>query len=84
MSFLSISISFQDLFLYDVESIDATLGRTMKEFHALASRKKHLPSAQLSFRGSGIEDLCLTFTSVPGCPDTDLFSTDSDVRNYLT
>ncbi|KAL6516406.1 E3 ubiquitin-protein ligase upl4 [Orobanche gracilis] len=71
----------KDLSLYDIEPIDATIDRTMKEFHAIASRKKHIPSAKLSYGGCSIKDLNLTFTSVPGCPDTDLSSTDSDIND---
>ncbi|GLT72296.1 hypothetical protein SLA2020_442450 [Shorea laevis] len=67
----------QELTLYDIQSLDPELGRTLLEFQALVNRKKFLesvneenspPEFDLCFRDARIEDLCLDFT-LPGYPD---------------
>ncbi|XVE76239.1 hypothetical protein DITRI_Ditri12bG0156800 [Diplodiscus trichospermus] len=67
----------QDLSLYDIQSFDPELGRTLVDFQAIVNRKKHLESVcvenstlklDLCFRNTRIEDLCLDFT-LPGYPD---------------
>uniref|UniRef100_A0A2P2M427 HECT-type E3 ubiquitin transferase n=1 Tax=Rhizophora mucronata TaxID=61149 RepID=A0A2P2M427_RHIMU len=72
----------QELNLFDVQSFDPELGRTLLEFLALANRKKNLglfsgenSSSRIdtSFRNTRIEDLCIDFT-LPGHPDCILAS----------
>ncbi|OIV99549.1 hypothetical protein TanjilG_17359 [Lupinus angustifolius] len=66
----------QELDLHDILVIDAGLGKTLQELNALVCRKNYLEScgsytdkiANLHFRGSPIEDLCLDFT-LPGYPE---------------
>ncbi|PRQ43454.1 putative aminoacyltransferase, E1 ubiquitin-activating enzyme [Rosa chinensis] len=67
----------QDLGLYDIQSFDPVLGRTLLEFKALVERKRFLESVHgenttfefdSCFRETRIEDLCLDFT-LPGYPD---------------
>ncbi|XVF76511.1 hypothetical protein PTKIN_Ptkin13bG0271900 [Pterospermum kingtungense] len=67
----------QELSLYDIQSFDPELGRTLLEFQAIVSRKRHLESIcaensklelDLCFRKTRIEDLYLDFT-LPGYPD---------------
>lgn len=67
----------QELTLYDIQSFDPGLGRTLLEFQALVDRKKFLEltcgesstfNFDSCFRSTGIEDLCLDFT-LPGYPD---------------
>ncbi|XP_050227305.1 E3 ubiquitin-protein ligase UPL4 isoform X2 [Mercurialis annua] len=67
----------QELNLYDIQSFDPELGRTLLEFQALVQRKKFLGSAlgenscstfDACFRNTRIEDLSLDFT-LPGYPD---------------
>ncbi|XP_038695797.1 E3 ubiquitin-protein ligase UPL4-like isoform X1 [Tripterygium wilfordii] len=65
----------QDLSLYDIQSFDPELGRTLLEFQALVNRKKHLNSCgnrsalkvESCYRNTRIEDLYLDFT-LPGYP----------------
>ncbi|KAL5711305.1 HECT-type E3 ubiquitin transferase [Ranunculus cassubicifolius] len=58
-----------ELNIYDIQSIDPELGRTMLEFQALAERKNNSQSTSESyFRNTRIEDLWLEF-SLPGYPD---------------
>ncbi|KAL8152697.1 hypothetical protein V2J09_010457 [Rumex salicifolius] len=80
----------QDLSLYDIQSFDPELGRTLLEFHAIISRQKCLRAdckedltseLDLSFRGMGIEDLYLDFT-LPGYPD--YFLADQDGHSVVT
>lgn len=68
--------------MYDIQSFDPELGRTLLEFQALVNRKKFLesvieenspPEFDLCFRDTRIEDLCLDFT-LPGYPDYALAS----------
>ncbi|XP_050242873.1 E3 ubiquitin-protein ligase UPL4 isoform X2 [Quercus robur] len=67
----------QELTLYDIQSFDPELGRTLLEFQALVNRKKFLesvreenspPEFDSCFRNTRIEDLFLDFT-LPGYPD---------------
>ncbi|OMO73502.1 E3 ubiquitin-protein ligase [Corchorus olitorius] len=67
----------QDLSVYDIQSFDPELGRTLLEFQAIVYQKMHLESISvensmlkpdLCFRNTRIEDLCLDFT-LPGYPD---------------
>ncbi|CAA6654807.1 unnamed protein product [Spirodela intermedia] len=67
----------QELDVYDVQSFDPELGRTLLEFLAIVYRRKYIESASgknagtgsdLLYRGSRIEDLCLDF-SLPGYSD---------------
>ncbi|KAL9426451.1 hypothetical protein AB3S75_033269 [Citrus x aurantiifolia] len=67
----------KELSLYDIQSFDRELGRTLLEFEAIAYRKKHLESTseerstfglESCFRNTRVEDLCLDFT-LPGYPD---------------
>ncbi|XP_020579574.1 E3 ubiquitin-protein ligase UPL4 [Phalaenopsis equestris] len=67
----------QALGIYDIQSFDPELGRTLLEFQALSHRKSFLKSASsqnfghasdLSFRNTAIEDLYLDFT-LPGYSD---------------
>jgi E3 ubiquitin-protein ligase TRIP12 len=63
--------------LYDIQSFDPELGRTLLEFQALVNRKKKMGSAfgensssalDACFWNTKIEDLYLDFT-LPGYPD---------------
>jgi E3 ubiquitin-protein ligase TRIP12 len=63
--------------LYDIQTIDPELGRTLLEMQALVRRKQFLENqpgdvheaiSALRFRGSSLEDLCLDF-SLPGYPE---------------
>lgn len=77
----------QDLDIYDIQSFDPELGRTLIEFQALA-KKKGLLESKLGehskdrfdpfFRNTRIEDLCLDF-SLPGYPDY-VFSSRGDSK----
>ncbi|XP_062217886.1 E3 ubiquitin-protein ligase UPL3-like [Phragmites australis] len=67
----------QELDLFDIVSFDAELGKTLQELQVLVDSKRLLEStsgenilevADLHFRGTAIEDLCLDFT-LPGYPD---------------
>ncbi|KAJ9559067.1 hypothetical protein OSB04_013681 [Centaurea solstitialis] len=66
----------QELTVYDVQSFDPDLGKTLIEFQALVERQKYLESVgentaielDSCFRGTKIEDLHLDFT-LPGYPD---------------
>ncbi|KAI3512096.1 hypothetical protein L1887_19286 [Cichorium endivia] len=62
----------QELTMYDIQSFDAGLGKTLVEFQALVERKKYLEkfgeNSEFEFRGTKIDDLHLDFT-LPGCPD---------------
>ncbi|XP_043700605.1 E3 ubiquitin-protein ligase UPL4 isoform X1 [Telopea speciosissima] len=67
----------QDLNVFDIQSFDPELGRTLLEFQALVDRKKLLESVSVNsttiisescFRNTRIEDLFLEFT-LPGYPD---------------
>lgn len=67
----------QELGIYDIQSFDPELGRTLLEFQALVNRKRYLESIpkrnpvgpfDLYFRNTRIEDLCLDFT-LPGYTD---------------
>ncbi|KAI4349199.1 hypothetical protein L6164_009821 [Bauhinia variegata] len=72
----------KELSLYDIQSFDPGLGRTLQEFQALVNRKKFLESVRgdnsmsesgLCFRDTRVEDLCLDF-SLPAYPDIVLTS----------
>lgn len=67
----------QELGLFDIQSFDPELGRTLLEFKAIIDKKKLMESTSAedstlkldsSFRNTRIEDLCLDFT-LPGYPD---------------
>lgn len=67
----------QELDLHDIMSFDAEFVKILQELHLLVCRKKYIESmdgdnsdeiADLRFRGTQIEDLCLDFT-LPGYPD---------------
>lgn len=67
----------QELDLHDILSFDAEFGKILQELQVLVCRKQYLESmgvnnrdaiADLRFRGTCIEDLCLDFT-LPGYPD---------------
>ncbi|XP_065854953.1 E3 ubiquitin-protein ligase UPL4 [Euphorbia lathyris] len=67
----------QELNLYDIQSFDPELGRTLLEFQAIVNREKRRGSVfgeslcskdDAIFRDARIEDLCLDFT-LPGSPD---------------
>ncbi|PWA53720.1 ubiquitin-protein ligase 4 [Artemisia annua] len=66
----------QELTVYDIQSFDPVLGKTLIEFQALVERRKYLQSVgensavnlDLCFRDTKIEDLHLDFT-LPGYPD---------------
>ncbi|KAL6629350.1 hypothetical protein ACP70R_029115 [Stipagrostis hirtigluma subsp. patula] len=67
----------QELDLFDIVSFDPEFGRTLQELQFLVERKRFLEFtsgenplevADLRFRGTAIEDLCLDFT-LPGYPD---------------
>lgn len=80
----------QELGIYDIQTFDPDLGRTLLEFQALSYRKRFLESASsenfecasdLCFRNTAIEDLCLDFT-LPGYADYVLSSgTNSKMVN---
>ncbi|KAJ8620901.1 hypothetical protein MRB53_029430 [Persea americana] len=82
----------QDLDIYDINSFDPELGRTLLEFQALVERKRTMESvsgknttskSDLHFRGTRIEDLCLDF-SLPGYNDYKFGSTpDQKMVNSL-
>eukprot|EP00262_Sarcandra_glabra_P013876 TRINITY_DN3930_c0_g3_i1.p1 TRINITY_DN3930_c0_g3~~TRINITY_DN3930_c0_g3_i1.p1 ORF type:complete len:763 (-),score=140.63 TRINITY_DN3930_c0_g3_i1:333-2501(-) len=66
-----------ELDLHDILSFDADFGKILLEMQVISSRKQYLEAmgsnghkiiADLRFRGSPIEDLCLDFT-LPGYPD---------------
>ncbi|XP_058110158.1 E3 ubiquitin-protein ligase UPL4 [Magnolia sinica] len=72
----------QDLDIYDIQSFDPELGRTLLEFQALAERRRNLGTisgedtaflSEFCFRNTRIEDLCLDFT-LPGYSDYKLAS----------
>ncbi len=72
----------QELDLYDIETLDPELGRTLLEMQALVRRKQCLEASGqaadgLCFRGSRLEDLCLDFT-LPGYPEYELKSKGRD------
>ncbi|XP_065865567.1 E3 ubiquitin-protein ligase UPL3 [Euphorbia lathyris] len=94
---LSLSAAFyklvlgQELDLYDILSFDVDFGKVLQELHALVCRKHFMESlrsdsddiADLHFRGTPIEDLCLDF-SLPGYPDYILKPGDETVdKNNL-
>lgn len=77
----------QELDLHDILSFDPEVGRTLQELQALVCRKQYLESiggdhpdsiAELCFRGTPIEDLCLDFT-LPGYPEYVLKPGDENV-----
>ncbi|VFQ94842.1 unnamed protein product [Cuscuta campestris] len=83
----------KELSIYDIQSFDPDLGRTLLEFHAIVERKRHLEALcegkstlmpDLYFRNTKIEDLCLDF-SLPGYTDYILTSASNselvDVSN---
>ncbi|XVF67923.1 hypothetical protein PTKIN_Ptkin10aG0161000 [Pterospermum kingtungense] len=100
---LPVSTSFhklvlgQELDLHDILSFDAEFGKILQELHLLVCRKKYLESmgsdnsdtvADLRFRGSPVEDLCLDFT-LPGYPDYILKPGDetvdiNDLEEYIS
>nr|XP_043609568.1 E3 ubiquitin-protein ligase UPL4 [Erigeron canadensis]XP_043609569.1 E3 ubiquitin-protein ligase UPL4 [Erigeron canadensis] len=71
----------QELTMYDIQSFDPVLGKTLIEFRALVERRKYLELIGQSsavnhdpcFRDTKIEDLHLDFT-LPGYPDFMLVS----------
>jgi E3 ubiquitin-protein ligase TRIP12 len=77
----------QDLDLYDVQTIDPELGRTLLEMQGLVRRKQFLEKESrdaheaingLRFQGSSFEDLCLDFT-LPGYPEFTLKPGGKDI-----
>ena len=77
----------QELDLHDILSFDPEVGKTLQELQALVCRKHYLESiggdhpdaiAELCFRGTPIQDLCLDFT-LPGYPDYVLKPGDENV-----
>ncbi|KAI3677127.1 hypothetical protein L1987_86748 [Smallanthus sonchifolius] len=66
----------QELTLYDIQSFDPVLGKTLVEFQALVERRKYLESVgetsandlESYFRDTKVKDLHLDFT-LPGYPD---------------
>ncbi|ONK77022.1 uncharacterized protein A4U43_C02F2300 [Asparagus officinalis] len=77
----------QEIGIYDIQSFDPELGKTLLEFQALVNRKRYLVSDPrvnkgdpfyLCFRNTRIEDLCLDFT-LPGYSDY-LLTSGSDPR----
>ncbi|XP_024443585.1 E3 ubiquitin-protein ligase UPL4 isoform X2 [Populus trichocarpa] len=75
----------QELNLYDIQSFDPELGRTLLEFQALVNRKKNMglvivenssSTQDACFWNTRIEDLCLDFT-LPGYSDY-ILSFDED------
>jgi E3 ubiquitin-protein ligase TRIP12 len=71
--------------LYDIQSFDPELGRTLLEFQALVNRKKNMrlvivenssSTQDACFWNTRIEDLCLDFT-LPGYADY-ILSFDED------
>ena len=73
--------------MHDILSFDAEFGKILQELHLLVCRKQYLESmggdnsnviADLCFRGTPIEDLCLDFT-LPGYPDYTLKPVDATV-----
>ncbi|XP_076950087.1 E3 ubiquitin-protein ligase UPL4-like [Bidens hawaiensis] len=66
----------KELGLYDIQSFDPVLGKTLIEFRALVERRKYLKSVgeisadnlDLHFRDTKVKDLHLDFT-LPGYPD---------------
>lgn len=76
--------------MHDILSFDPEIGKTLRELHALVCRKQYLESiggdhpdviAELCFRGTPIEDLCLDFT-LPGYPDYVLRQGDENVQFF--
>ncbi|KAG0572814.1 hypothetical protein KC19_VG127600 [Ceratodon purpureus] len=77
----------QELDLYDIETLDPELGRTLVEMQVLVRKKQFVEASGqsvdgLRFRGSRVEDLCLDFT-LPGHPDYELKSQGRDVMVEL-
>ncbi|KAG0597138.1 hypothetical protein M758_UG314500 [Ceratodon purpureus] len=77
----------QELDLYDIETLDPELGRTLFEMQVLVRRKQFVEASGqsvdgLQFRGSRVEDLCLDFT-LPGHPEYELKSQGRDVMVEL-
>ncbi|KAL9235847.1 hypothetical protein vseg_010580 [Gypsophila vaccaria] len=90
----------KELSIYDIQTFDPELGKTLLEFKALISKRKFLEiggtknvahSVCLGYRDSNIEDLCLDFT-LPGYPDyilssgvdDDLKVTSSKLEEYVS
>jgi len=77
---------FQDLDIYDIQSFDPELGRTLIEFQALAKRRSFKSKSgecskdtfDLAFRDTRLEDLYLDF-ALPGYPDY-IFASKSDSK----
>lgn len=76
----------QELDLYDIQTLDPDLGRTLFEMQGLVRRKQFLEASgqdqrgavgALHFRNSKLEDLCLDFT-LPGYPEYELKSNGQD------
>lgn len=69
-------VVLQELGIYDIQSFDPVLGKTLIEFRALVERRKYLKSVgEISadnldpcFRDTKVKDLHLDFT-LPGYPD---------------
>ncbi|KAK8935142.1 E3 ubiquitin-protein ligase UPL4 [Platanthera zijinensis] len=79
----------QELGIYDIQSFDPELGKTLLEFQALSYKKLFLESSysanlvylsDLCFRNATIEDLCLDFT-LPGYSDYVSTAADSKMVN---
>lgn len=79
----------QELGIYDIQSFDPELGKTLLEFQALSCRKRFLEStcsqnteyaSDLCFRSATIEDLFLDFT-LPGYSDYVSSATESKMVN---
>lgn len=74
---MGILLCLQELDLFDVQSIDPEVGRTLLEMQVIVRRKQFLENSPnderkaidaLRFRESTFEDLCVDFT-LPGYPD---------------
>lgn len=69
-------VVLQELTLYDIQSFDPVLSKTLIEFQALVERRKYLESVgetpaddlDSCFRDTKVKDLHLDFT-LPGYPD---------------
>lgn len=66
--------------MYDIQTIDPELGRTLLEMQVLVRRKQFMENTKglkresidaLRFKGTKFEDLCLDFT-LPGYPEYEL------------
>lgn len=91
--FVTLDVHFflQELDLYDIQTIDPELGRTLLEMQVLVRRKQFMENTKglqresidaLQFKGTKIEDLCLDFT-LPGYPEYELKTDGREIMVWM-